>query len=102
EITSNMDGESDNSIALTGFHKRFPTPEPEIPPPPPLPPLPGAPRPLPVAPPILPGAPPPLPGEPQILDAIDAGFNEEEAYNIFKLQMMDFLHLVPPPPPLLF
>ncbi|EFR5816305.1 hypothetical protein PPR10_004246, partial [Salmonella enterica] len=105
EITSNMDGESDNSIALTGFHKRFPTPEPEIPPPPPLPPLPplpGAPRPLPVAPPILPGAPPPLPGEPQISDAIDAGFNEEEAYNIFKLQMMDFLHLVPPPPPLLF
>ncbi|VFS01679.1 Uncharacterised protein [Salmonella enterica subsp. houtenae] len=42
EITSSMDGESDNSLALTGFQKRFPTPEPELPlpPPPPPPPLP--------------------------------------------------------------
>ncbi|EBU3141145.1 hypothetical protein CVQ58_03300, partial [Salmonella enterica] len=97
--------------ALTGFQKRFPTPEPELPlppppPPPPLPPppppLPGARPPLPGALPPLPGAIPPLPGAPQVSDQIDFGPDETAAYHIFKAQMMEFLHLVPSPPPLLF
>ncbi|ECH2879600.1 hypothetical protein FOV03_20595, partial [Salmonella enterica] len=98
------DGESDNSLALTGFQKRFPTPEPELPlpPPPPPPPLPPPPPPLPGARPPLPGALPPLPGAPQVSDQIDFGPDEAAAYHIFKAQMMEFLHLVPSPPPLLF
>lgn len=86
EITSNMDGESDNDIALGGFQKRFPTVQPEIPPPPPLPP-----SSLPLSPP-----PPPLPGASLGVDEVDTSLNEEESYHIFKAQMMGLLHLAPP------